>query len=131
MVFSRAKKVYKNCDTLLKHQMKCKRLYVLLKKIIVFLIPSTPAIADDPRDRVLVSVIARVRNSGVREIFFLNLIYRRGSHVCSFPLTQVPFSNPLFFHNQISQQVCVFLSIHCYSRIFQRFENVFLKVIRS
>ena len=37
----------------------------------------------------------------------------------------------VFFHNWISQQVCVLLSILCYFRILLRFENVFLKVIRS
>ena len=37
----------------------------------------------------------------------------------------------VFFHNRIFQQVCVLLSILCYSRIVLRFENVFLKVICS
>ena len=48
-----------------------------------------------PRDRNLVSIIARVCNSGVRETFNLNHIYRMGSHACSFSLTPVPFSDPL------------------------------------
>ena len=43
-----------------------------------------------PRDRDLVSVIA-----GCEKIFILNHIYRRGSHVCSFWLTPVLFSDPL------------------------------------
>jgi len=43
-----------------------------------------------PRDRDLVSVIA-----GCAKIFILNDIYRRGSHVCSFSLIPVPFSDPL------------------------------------
>ena len=43
-----------------------------------------------PRDRDLVFVIA-----GCEKIFILNHIYCRGSHVCSFSLTPVPFSDPL------------------------------------
>ena len=43
-----------------------------------------------PPDRDLVSVIA-----GCEKIFILNHIYRRGSNVCSFSSTPVPFPDPL------------------------------------
>ena len=48
-----------------------------------------------PRDRDLVSKIARVRNSGVRENFYFKPYLQTGSHVCSFSLTPVPFPDPL------------------------------------
>ena len=47
-----------------------------------------------PRDRDLVSVIARVRNSGVRANFIWKHIYSRGLHVFSFSLAAVPFPDP-------------------------------------
>ena len=57
-------------------------------------IQSTPVITDTlgtaiwcPEKRE--SVIA-----GCEKIFILNRIYRRGSHVCSFSLSPVPFSDP-------------------------------------
>ena len=48
-----------------------------------------------PRDHDLVSVIARVRNSGVRENFYFKPYLQKGSHVCSFSLTPVSFPDPL------------------------------------
>ena len=39
---------------------------------------STPVIVDTPRDRDLVSVIARVRDSGVREQFYFKPYLQKG-----------------------------------------------------
>ena len=44
-------------------------------------IQSTP-VSGHPRDRDLVSVIARVRNSGMRENFYFKPYLQRGGHMC-------------------------------------------------
>ena len=46
-----------------------------------------------PRDRVLVSVKARVRNSGVPENFYFNLIYR--GHMCVHFINSSTFFRPV------------------------------------
>ena len=50
-----------------------------------------------PRDRDLVSEKERVRNSGVWENVYFTTIFTGESHVCSFSLSPVPFSDPLSY----------------------------------
>ena len=57
----------------------------------IFLRTVNSRYSGHPRDCDLVSLIARVRNSGVRENFY----FKPYSHRCYFSLTPVPFSDPL------------------------------------
>ena len=71
-------------------------------------------------DHNLLSVIARVHNSRVQENFYFKPYLQKGSHVCSFSLTPVPFSDPLL------QTLWTILCSRLYSHRPGRYHKLFL-----